>query len=254
MHKDQRIIDSAVTAAMGPSNRRVADLEGPSDPAPVLTFKSTEDSLSWARAKAAADNAKGLHITVSLKERRIWVITGGDTLMTAPAAVAKGQTLEIQGHRWTFVMPRGVRTVRGKQADPVWVPPDWLYAEAAADNGLTFAPMNGTVKLADGRRLAVRDQMVGVISVNGEWEPLPVDEHIVFNDTLYIPPEGTINRHVEGQLGKYRLDLGDGFLLHGTPYQASVGQAATHGCVRLHDDDIQWLYENIPVGTKVYIY
>ena len=28
----------------------------------------------------------------------------------------------------------------------------------------------------------------------------------------------------------------------------------THGCVRLADDDIEWLYENVPVGTKVYIY
>jgi lipoprotein-anchoring transpeptidase ErfK/SrfK len=30
--------------------------------------------------------------------------------------------------------------------------------------------------------------------------------------------------------------------------------AATHGCVRLRDQDIEWLYENIPVGTKVYVY
>jgi L,D-transpeptidase YbiS len=30
--------------------------------------------------------------------------------------------------------------------------------------------------------------------------------------------------------------------------------AATHGCVRLRDDDIEWLYEHVPVGTKVYIY
>jgi lipoprotein-anchoring transpeptidase ErfK/SrfK len=28
----------------------------------------------------------------------------------------------------------------------------------------------------------------------------------------------------------------------------------THGCVRLPDDDIEWLYNNVPLGTKVYLY
>jgi lipoprotein-anchoring transpeptidase ErfK/SrfK len=42
--------------------------------------------------------------------------------------------------------------------------------------------------------------------------------------------------------------------LHGTPYKESIGLAATHGCVRMRDEDIEWLYEHVPVGTKVYIY
>jgi L,D-transpeptidase YbiS len=50
------------------------------------------------------------------------------------------------------------------------------------------------------------------------------------------------------------LNLGDGYLLHGTPYKESIGLAATHGCVRLRDEDIEWLYDHVPVGTKVYIY
>jgi lipoprotein-anchoring transpeptidase ErfK/SrfK len=28
----------------------------------------------------------------------------------------------------------------------------------------------------------------------------------------------------------------------------------THGCIRLYDEDIEWLYERVPVGTAVYIY
>jgi lipoprotein-anchoring transpeptidase ErfK/SrfK len=71
---------------------------------------------------------------------------------------------------------------------------------------------------------------------------------------MYIPPMGTDNRRVAGTLGKYKLNLGEGYMLHGTPDQNSIGLAATHGCVRLRDEDIEWLYENVPVGTKVYIY
>jgi hypothetical protein len=99
----------------------------------------------------------------------------------------------------------------------------------------------------------VQDGVAGVIE-NGQFLSLPTDEHIVFGDTLYVPPLGSKNRKVEGELGKFRLNMGDGFLLHGTPYKDSIGLAATHGCVRLRDEDIEWLYEHVPVGTKVYIY
>ena len=109
------------------------------------------------------------------------------------------------------------------------------------------------IKLDDGRILTVRDGVVGVIE-DGQFDAMPTDEHIVFDRTLYVPPMGTKNRKVEGELGKYRLILGDGYLLHGTPYKESIGLAATHGCIRLRDEDIEWLYDHVPVGTKVYIY
>jgi lipoprotein-anchoring transpeptidase ErfK/SrfK len=86
------------------------------------------------------------------------------------------------------------------------------------------------------------------------FQTLPTDEHIVFDETLFIPPMGTKNRRVAGALGKYRLDLGDGYLLHGTPYDKSIGRAVTHGCIRLRDADIEWLYRHVPVGTEVQIY
>ena len=68
------------------------------------------------------------------------------------------------------------------------------------------------------------------------------------------PPLGTKNRRVPDILGAYALDLGNGYLLHGTPFKETIGAAATHGCIRLRDEDIQWLYDFVPVGTKVYIY
>ena len=80
------------------------------------------------------------------------------------------------------------------------------------------------------------------------------DEEIVFDNTLFVPPVGSKNRQIEGTLGKYKLDTGNGILLHGTPHKNSIGRAATHGCLRLRDEDIEWLYDYIPIGTKVYIY
>jgi hypothetical protein len=219
------------------------------------SFKSRTDSLAWARARALANKASGMRLVVSLQDRHLWAIIGRDTVLSAPVAVAKGTTLDFGKREWKFDTPRGMRTVLGKEADPIWQPPEWLYAETALEYDLRLGHLtNGQpIRLSDGRKLAMKDGVAGVYE-DGEFAELPTDEHIVFDNTLFIPPEGTKHRSIKGELGHYRLDLGEGYLLHGTPYTNSIGAAVTHGCVRLADDDIEWLFENVPVGTKVYFY
>ncbi len=221
----------------------------------AYSFKSRSDSLSWSRNRALAAHSTGYRLVVSLQDRHLWAIIGVDTILSAPVAVAKGTTLEYLGHEYTFNTPRGVRHVLRKESDPVWLPPDWLYVETAAEHGLKLdrVQIGQRHKLSDGRYLTVRDSVVGVID-HGEFAVMPTDEHIVFDNTLFIPPMGTRNRRIYGELGRYRLDLGEGYLLHGTPYKESIGMAATHGCVRMRDEDIEWLYDHVPVGTRVYIY
>ena len=219
-------------------------------------FRSRKDSLDWAKWKKVADKSDGFRILVSLQERHLWVVVDEDTLLSAPVAVASGQTLTYQGYTKTFDMPRGRRTVNGKDADPIWTPPKWLYYEAAAELGLKVRdiPPSG-LTLPDGRRMYVNEENeIGFITENGPEKFIDKNYHLIFDDVLYVPPVGTENRKVNGTLGKYKLDLGEGFLFHGTPLKNSIGLAATHGCVRLRDEDIEWLYENVPLGTKVYIY
>ncbi len=40
---------------------------------------------------------------------------------------------------------------------------------------------------------------------------------------------------------------------NGKPYDGRLGMKISHGCVRMHPDDIGWMSENIPLYTKVYI-
>ncbi|PSB15127.1 hypothetical protein C7B76_14450 [filamentous cyanobacterium CCP2] len=40
---------------------------------------------------------------------------------------------------------------------------------------------------------------------------------------------------------------------HGTPDRASVGQDVSHGCIRMYDEDVQALYEQIQLGTPVIV-
>jgi len=220
-----------------------------------LHFTSRSDSLDWVHYKSVADKSTGFRVIVSLKARHLWVVAEEDTLLSAPVAVAKGTTLSYAGREFTFKTPRGPRKVLNKDADPIWQPPDWLYIETAEEHGLKVdrIPETGSITASDGRKITVRDNRVGAIDAEGYAE-FPVNLHIIVGNTMYIPPMGTDNRRVAGTLGKYKLNLGEGYMLHGTPDQNSIGLAATHGCVRLRDEDIEWLYENVPVGTKVYIY
>jgi lipoprotein-anchoring transpeptidase ErfK/SrfK len=45
----------------------------------------------------------------------------------------------------------------------------------------------------------------------------------------------------------------DGIRIHGTENVASVGTAASHGCMRMQRHDIEEFYPMVPVGTPVYI-
>ena len=38
---------------------------------------------------------------------------------------------------------------------------------------------------------------------------------------------------------------------HGTPNRESIGRAASHGCVRMYNEDVRKLYELVQVGTPV---
>src|SRR5262249_27544927 len=106
------------------------------DEKPEYSFESKADSLSWAKSKAVAEKASGFHIVVSLQDRHLWAVIGEDTVLSAPVAVAKGTTLKYGKQAWTFKTPRGIRTVLRKEADPIWQPPEWLYAETANEYGL----------------------------------------------------------------------------------------------------------------------
>lgn len=222
----------------------------------AMHFRDRADSLQWVAARDRADGSSGFRIVVSLFDRHLWVLSGDDTLRSAPVAVGMGTSLSYHDHDWTFDTPRGVRRVQGKEEFPVWVPPLWHYVEIAKRYHLKLAhlPADRPVTLSDGSKLEVRFGMVGIQPPDSAWTPLPTDEEIVFDSTVYVPPVGTANRKVYGELGQYRLELGDGYLLHGTPHLDSIGYASTHGCIRLRDEDIAWLYEHVPVGTRVYIY
>ena len=207
-------------------------------------------------AAVGAKRDTSLRIVVSIARRRLWVIDGAhDTLRSASVAVGSERSLAYGAQHWSFQTPRGIRTVLAKEEHPVWIPPDWHYVETARREGLKLVWLHGdtSIDLHDGSSLVMRGTSVRVED-DTSYEEFEIGEHIIVGSRLFVPPIGSDNRRVPGELGPFRLLLGDGVGIHGTPDLASVGRATTHGCMRLRDEDITWLYEHVPVGTRVYIF
>jgi hypothetical protein len=41
--------------------------------------------------------------------------------------------------------------------------------------------------------------------------------------------------------------------IHGTPDDTSIGYSASHGCIRMHIPDAEWLFNRVRIGTTVFI-
>jgi hypothetical protein len=49
------------------------------------------------------------------------------------------------------------------------------------------------------------------------------------------------------------LGFGGGRGIHGTADDASIGTAASHGCIRMHVPDVEQLYDMVPTGAPLYV-
>ena len=83
--------------------------------------------------------------------------------------------------------------------------------------------------------------------VNPSWTPTP--EMMIENPRL---PPWVPGGHPMNPLGTHALYLGSSaYRIHGTDAPWTIGTAASKGCVRMYNKDVQDLYPRVPVGTKV---
>lgn len=219
----------------------------------------TADSLQQVLAETPAVHGDQPYVVVSIADRHLWYKQGNQVLFDAPVATGSGKELISGTSRWRFETPRGRLVVINKEEDPAWVPPDWHYIEQARRRGL------GIVRLQRGQAVTTPDGGAIYVSGTDVVRRLPdglvrsvgggaEGREIVVAGNMIIPPFGTNARRYQGVLGTHRLNLGDGYALHGTNRPETIGQSVSHGCVRLHNRDIARLYEMVEVGTPVYIY
>lgn len=204
----------------------------------------------------AALRARGTRIVISTESRSLWLLRDSVPLLKAPIAVGRSKRLVYKGKEYDFTTPVGKRKVLMKATTPIWTPPDWHYFEIAVEQNLepVFLKMNSRIKLQDGTRIEVRKGQVGRINQYGNFWPFTPGKEIIFDGKIFIPPIGTAQRKVPEVLGTHKLEMGEGYLIHGTNEEGSIGEAVSHGCIRMYNDDVARLYALAEVGTAIYIY
>lgn len=221
---------------------------------------TTADSLNRLASATKAVSPDQVYIVVSIAENNLWLKRGNEVLYQTQVATGSGKTLvsAAGGKQYKFETPRGRLAVQAKEIDPAWVPPDWHFQEQANKRGLGLARMSrSTVIPAEGGSVvAVSGSEMVKRYPDGREVPLTASDgrEIVVNGNIIVPPFGVNQRRYKGVLGTRRLVLGDGYGLHGTNAPETIGRSVSHGCVRLRNEDIEKLYDMVPVGTPVYIY
>lgn len=245
----------ALAAGIGLAGVAAVALLGGAPPANHPLHDRPDQNVAIWEAGVADPDKK---IMVSLEHRRLWLVVGGDTLMSAPVAVGKGGVFRFANRTYTFDTPEGRRTVLAKLEDPNWVPPNWHYYEKAAHRGLEPVHLKegDRIELSDGTSIEVRGDEVGRVNRWGNWWPFTPGSEIIFDGKIFVPPISSPQRRIPNALGPVKLSLGDGYLIHGTHRynRESIGQAASHGCIRMRNDDVVRLSELVDVGTPVYIF
>ncbi|MEO8191011.1 MAG: L,D-transpeptidase [Acidobacteriota bacterium] len=220
-------------------------------------------------------------IVISTAENRLWVRQGGQTVFQAICSTGKGTTMVEKGKTTIFETPTGRFKIRSKEENPQWVPPDWHFVEEArkkratlvrlepgqAVDAATGAPIASDPSRAGGvwswiegggrpkrKVLTIRNGSVVEVSPDGSTRELPPGQVIQAGKTVVVPPVSTKQRRFDKVLGKYRLNLGGGYALHGTLATDQLGRSVSHGCVRLADKDLETLYVMASVGDQVIIY
>ena len=61
-------------------------------------------------------------------------------------------------------------------------------------------------------------------------------------------------RFQRGVLGRYALYFLPDYMIHGTLYEINLGKSVTHGCVRVGDEDLSYLFERVQTGWPVYVF
>lgn len=115
-------------------------------------------------------------------------------------------------------------------------PRGWHYVRAAIGNGL---PDNAVFR---GRRFT------GEIYTPTLGAQYPERDWILTRILWLCGLERGVNR--AGEFDSQRRYI----YLHGTPSDEPMGVAASHGCIRLRNDDLRWAFDFAAPGTPVWLH
>jgi L,D-transpeptidase YbiS len=96
-------------------------------------------------------------------------------------------------------------------------------------------------------RFAVLRKVQDPLWIKPEWVFVEAGEEIpIFAEDR--------RRFQRGVLGRFALYFARDYMIHGALYEVNLGKSITHGCVRVGEEDLRYLYDTVEKGWPVYIY
>ena len=99
----------------------------------------------------------------------------------------------------------------------------------------------------------------GRVSRKAEWPRWTPTANMIRQEPQVYGPfrNGLPGGHPMNPMGARALYLSQNgrptyFRIHGTPQPQTIGRSFSSGCIRLANEHVAHLYENVPVGTVVY--
>jgi hypothetical protein len=216
----------------------------------------TEDTVGTEPVSTGVQPVDGL-IATAKGDLAVYASTAATTpASTLPALTEFGSPTTVRVVEWEGadgewldvllpVRPNGARGfVRGADVELAQV-------DLAVDVDLATK----TLRLFDADALVLET----AIAIGSDENPTPVGEFFV-TDVLDTGDAGSAYGLYALGLSAFSLSLsefagGDGQIgIHGTNQPSSIGQAVSHGCVRVPNDVVTQLAQSLPLGTPVSIH
>jgi lipoprotein-anchoring transpeptidase ErfK/SrfK len=131
-------------------------------------------------------------------------------------------------------------------------------AKPAADHAISRTVL---ISLADRKLAVIEDGNVIAtfsVAVGAATSPSPIGKFQILNrvsNPTYYHPGTVIPSGKDNPLGTRWIGLDQkGYGIHGTNAPRSVGHAASHGCIRLRNRDVERLFTMLRVGDAVEIH
>jgi lipoprotein-anchoring transpeptidase ErfK/SrfK len=237
---------------------------------PVNRSDSSESALhqakealaagEWLRAREELEAilSRGADFSQSDEARRLWreavwamIMTNRSSLESVVYTVANGDTLgKIAREKGTTVeLIRRRNNLKGDhirvgQKLSIFVKPLTLHVDKKA-NRLLVKMDGNTIKI-----YPVSTGKATTTTPEGEFfirDRLP--HPTWFHNGTVVPPDSPENELGTRWLGFDKPKYG----IHGTIHPEQIGRSVSSGCVRMLNEDVEELFDVIPIGTKVFI-
>ena len=263
-------------------NRRLPSLLLLALPAMLLALAACAPFESlWRKppkpaAKPAAVAAPAPELPLATATHRFTVAPDQDVVGRLQVTIARHEdTLTDIARRFNVGFQEIIRANPG--VDP-WLPGEGTPVVLPTEFVLPDAPREGLVlnlaamrlyyypKREKGAPIEVITHPIGIGKVG--WVTPEGSTKVVarVKDPVWTPPVSVRKEHAkdgdilpakvppgpDNPLGRHMMRLGwPSYLIHGTNKPPGVGMRSSHGCIRLYPEDIEGLYESIPIGTRV---